>query len=245
MILNFDVKGLEVVCAAYLSRDPVLIQELANDVDIHSMNQQALGLPEGKEGRGVAKIFMFRIIYGGMFFHNDPDFAKVSISRKFWEKKLELFFEKYKRLKQWHGELLRQVADTGKIIAPTGRTYEYEYKRGWTGDLELPATQIKNYVVQGLGADIMALIRVDFYRRFKNASIGIDAISGCLVNTVHDSIVLDLETKKDVDKAVELIYNVLSDFPQNFESVFGVPFDLQIKGEMEVGKNMYDMEVVC
>lgn len=242
MILNFDVKGLEVVCAAYLSRDPVLMQELHDNVDIHSMNQQALGLPEGKEGRGVAKIFMFRIIYGGMYFHNDPDFAKVSTSRKFWEKKLELFFEKYKRLKQWHGELLRTVAETGRIVSPVGRTYEYEYKKGWNGDSELPATQIKNYIVQGLGADIMAVIRVDFYRRFKNAGTN---ISGCLVNTVHDSIVLDLETQKDVDKSIELIYNVLSDFNENFEKIYGVPFDLQIKGEMEVGQNQYDMEVVC
>lgn len=236
MILNFDVKGLEAVCAAYLSSDPVLYQELNDNIDLHSMNQQALGLPEGKEGRLVAKVFLFRIIYGGMFFHNDPDFAKVSTSRKFWEKKLELFFEKYKRLKQWHGELLRTVADTGQIVSPTGRVYQYEYKRGYSGDLELPATQIKNYIVQGLGADIMSVIRVDFYRRFKNANI-----KGLLVNTVHDSIVLDLETKKDVDKSVEMIYNVLLDFPQNFEKIFGVPFDLEIRGEMEVGQNMMEM----
>ena len=239
MILNFDVKGLEVVCAAYLSKDPVLIQELNDNVDIHSMNQSDLGLPDGKEGRDTAKTFMFRIIYGGMFFHNDPDFAKVSTSRKFWEKKLELFFEKYKRLKQWHGELLREVADTKKIVSPTGRTYEYEYKRGWTGDLELPTTQIKNYIVQGLGADIMSVIRVAFFRRFMQSGI-----KGLLVNTVHDSIVLDLETKKDVDKAVELIYNTLSMFPQDFEMIFGVPFDLEIRGEMEVGMNQYDMEAI-
>lgn len=239
MILNFDVKGLEVVCAAYLSRDPVLLQELHDNIDIHSMNQSALGLPEDKEGRHIAKIFLFRIIYGGMFFHNDPDFATVSTSRKFWEKKLELFFEKYKRLKQWHGELLRTVADTGQIVSPTGRVYTYEYKRGYSGDLELPATQIKNYIVQGLGADIMSVLRVDFYRRFKASDI-----SGLLVNTVHDSIVLDLETKKDVDKSVEMIYNVLLDFPQNFEKIFGVPFDLEIRGEMEVGMNQYDMEAI-
>lgn len=60
MILNFDVKGLEVVCAAYLSSDPVLYQELNDNVDIHSMNQQTLGLPEGKPGRLVAKVFLFR-----------------------------------------------------------------------------------------------------------------------------------------------------------------------------------------
>lgn len=239
MILNFDVKGLEVVCAAYLSRDPVLLQELNDNVDIHSMNQQALGLPEGKEGRLVAKIFLFRIIYGGTFFHNDPDFARVSTSRKFWDRKLELFFEKYKRLKQWHGELLREAANTGRIVAPTGRVYAYEYKPGWNGDLELPATQIKNHIVQGLGSEVMSVIRVSFFRRFKQSDV-----RGLLVNTVHDSIVSDLETQKDVDKTVELIYNTLSMFPQDFEKIFGVPFDLEIRGEMEVGDNMLEMDNV-
>ena len=82
----------------------------------------------------------------------------------------------------------------------------------------------------------MSVIRVDSYRRFKNANI-----KGLLVNTVHDSIVLDLESNLDVDKSVEMIYNVLLDFPQNFEKIFGVPFDLEIKGEMEVGQNMMEM----
>jgi DNA polymerase I-like protein with 3'-5' exonuclease and polymerase domains len=115
-------------------------------------------------------------------------------------------------------------------------------KRNYKGELELPATQIKNYPVQSLGADIMSVIRVDFYRRFKSSNL-----SGLVINTVHDSIVLDLDTKKDdkvVDKVKQMFYDVLNDFPSNFERIFGVEFDLEIRGEMEVGRNMYDMTVI-
>lgn len=56
MIINCDVKSLEIVVAAWLSQDPVLIQELNDGVDIHGRNQEAFGLPE----RVIAKILVFR-----------------------------------------------------------------------------------------------------------------------------------------------------------------------------------------
>lgn len=60
MLFQCDVKGLEMVCAAYLSQDLVMMQELTEGVDIHEMNRVALGLPN----RGVAKVMAFRTIYG-------------------------------------------------------------------------------------------------------------------------------------------------------------------------------------
>ena len=60
MIVQCDVSGLEIVCAAFLSQDKTLYKELNAGIDIHTANQIALGLKEGKEGRLVAKIFKFR-----------------------------------------------------------------------------------------------------------------------------------------------------------------------------------------
>lgn len=166
----------------------------------------------------------------------------VSTNRKFWDKKLELFFEKYYGLKKWHEHILRTVAETGMLVAPTGRTYKFEYVRDYKGDLKLPDTQIKNWIVQGLGADIVSILRVDLYKRFKEADL-----PGLFINTVHDSIVLDLNAKKDekiIDKTTEIVYNVFNDMPMNFERLFGVPFDLKIHCEIEVGSNMFDMEKI-
>ncbi len=60
MIINADVRGLEVVAAAQLSNDEVLKQEIIDKVDIHESNRDRFGLGEGKQGRLVAKIFKFR-----------------------------------------------------------------------------------------------------------------------------------------------------------------------------------------
>lgn len=60
MIINGDVKGLEVVVAAELSGDEVLKQEIVDKVDIHDSNRVRFRLGEGKPGRLVAKIFKFR-----------------------------------------------------------------------------------------------------------------------------------------------------------------------------------------
>lgn len=56
MLVNGDVKGLEVVCAAELSKDPVLWKEILDKEDIHGNNQKTFGLPS----RLISKIFKFR-----------------------------------------------------------------------------------------------------------------------------------------------------------------------------------------
>lgn len=60
MLVNMDIKSLEVVVAAELSHDNVLRQEIIDKVDIHDANRVKFGLGEGKPGRLVAKIFKFR-----------------------------------------------------------------------------------------------------------------------------------------------------------------------------------------
>lgn len=55
-LVNGDVKSLEIVCCAELSKDQVLWKEILDKVDIHAGNQEVFGLPD----RLIAKIFVFR-----------------------------------------------------------------------------------------------------------------------------------------------------------------------------------------
>lgn len=141
MIVNCDAKSLEVFCAAYLSQDQVMHKELIEGLDMHSLNQEAFGLPS----RLIAKILIFRILYGGneYSFANDPDFSSVSSSTKYWKKVIDKFYDKYYGLANWHTDLIRTVTTTGKLVAPTGRVYTFtKTPRG-----EWPVTTIKNYIV--------------------------------------------------------------------------------------------------
>lgn len=233
MIVNVDARGLEVVCAAFLSQDKTLMKELWDGVDIHGSNQKAFGLPAGKAGRLIAKILKFRILYGGTeySFAQDPDFTGVSSSPKYWKRVIDKYYEKYKGLAEWHTKLLQTVTTTGQLTMCTGREYKFSIlpNGNW------PVTQIKNFPVQGFGADVMAIIRVAFYKRFTSRKI-----EGKIIMTVHDSIVVDCPDSS-VLQVIELFEEVFRDFPRLFKQWFGITFNLELHSEISFGNNMNDL----
>lgn len=84
----------------------------------------------------------------------------------------------------------------------------------------------------------MAVIRVEFWKVFHKANI-----NGVLVNTIHDSIVCDVEDS-EVQKVVDLFHNVFSRAATLFEERFGVPFNLTLLCEVGVGSNMKELEII-
>jgi len=230
MIVSGDVKGLEVVGCAYLSRDETLIQEILNKEDIHANNQAAFKLPS----RLIAKIFKFRMIYGGTAFSyaNDPDFQGVSTSTKFWERVISNYYDKYPGIKKWHDTLIRTVNATGMLEMPTGRCYQFE--RG--GAYGLPETKIKNYPVQGLGADLVAIARVSL-----RSSLRRSGLEYKYFNTIHDQIGVDTPAD-NVYNVCSLMKQAVETVPNNFHKLFGVTFDLPLECEIKVGPNFKQME---
>jgi len=232
MIVNVDGRAIEWVAGTFLAKDKVAYQEIWDSVDQHTLNQDAFGLPS----RLIAKKFIFRLIYGGTAhtYANDPDFTDVSTAEKFWQKAIDKFCDKYSGWNGWWTSLIQEATTTGKIINPaTRRTYEYSPING-----KWPVTTIKNYIVQGLAADLMSIARVSAFKRFKERQI-----QGVFVNTVHDSIVADVPNH-EVDRTVELFFDVFKKLPHNFEQVFKVPFDLPTRCEVSVGNNMKELEEV-
>lgn len=233
MILNIDVKSLEIYTAAWLSGDEVLTRELLAGEDIHGNNQRDFNLVD----RFIAKILVFRILYGGTEFGfvKDSDFTRVSTSKTYWREVIDKFYQKYKGIAKWHNSLLQEVGRTGKIVTPFGRTFVYGRKSN--GDL--PASAIKNYIGQGTGADIVAMARVSMFKRWKKTNI-----QGKLINTVHDSIVID-SPNAEVDRWVALTNEVFRDLPGNINRIFGVNFNLPIKVEIAVGKNQKELTEIA
>ena len=129
---------------------------------------------------------------------------------------------------------MSEATTTGKLRMPTGRIYNFN-STIWRGDVEWPRTKILNYPVQGLGADLMCLARVSFWRRFKA-----DGIPGVLISTIHDSIVVDVPNEW-VDRVCQLFIEVFNDIPMNFERIFGVPFTLPTRCEVSYGPNKLDL----
>lgn len=240
MIINCDASGLEVNAVAFLSQDPILMGEIIGRKDIHSDNQARFKLPAGEEGRLIAKIFVFRLIYGGSAYSyaNDPSFMEVSSSEKYWQKVIDAFYDKYQGIYNWHIKILQEVTLNQRLIMPTGRAYDFFPKGGARGEIKWPTTTIKNYPVQGLGADLMAIARVDFAKRFWNSGL-----EGKLRSTVHDSIVIDVPNKNS-DTIISMFYKVFEDIPKNFAQIFGVCYNLPLFCEVKVGTDMKNLAKV-
>lgn len=238
MLIEGDAKGLEVFGAAYLSGDKVLCQEIKDGVDIHTANQIKFGFPMTREGRVIAKILKFRIIYGGTEFGfvNDSDFNWLSHDTKFWRRAIDQYYEKYTGIHAWHQTLVRDAMGSGMYTSPTGRQYTYKPYKNQRGEWTWPRTQILNYPVQGFGADLMSIARVSAYRRLSH-------IQDCLfINSVHDSILLDTPNDVVYDICTTL-ENVFTDVPKNFTKLFNQPMDLPMSGEIKFGPNWKQMEV--
>jgi len=236
MLLQADAKALEWVCATYLSQDETAIKEIWNNVDQHTDNQNRFGLPS----RLIAKTFVFRLIYGGSAYSyaNDVNFTDVSKSESFWQNVIEEFYKKYSGLAKWHKDIVAQAQRDRQLTMPTGRIYNYEPEVKY-GKVKWPRTKILNYPVQGLGADLMAIARVSLSNRIK------DMKNIKLINTVHDSIILDFDSKVwDNISIVSLVDKCFTDVPTNFEKLFGTNFNLPMRVECQVGPNWGNMEIV-
>lgn len=243
MLVNCDVKGLEVVVAAELSNDQVLKQEIIDKVDIHDANRVKFGLGEGKPGRLVAKIFKFRLIYGGSAFSyaHDPDFTGVSSSVKFWQKVIDQYYEKYYGIRRWHDSLLQVVKRQGFLEIPSGRHYQFQpvFKATrYGGDWKWPETTIKNYPVQGFGADLVMLARIEFSRLL--AASGLEAR---IVATVHDSIVVDTPSK-NVYTICRMLKQAVESVPLLCKEHFGYAFSLPLTCEIQTGLNKLEMKEI-
>jgi DNA polymerase I-like protein with 3'-5' exonuclease and polymerase domains len=228
---------VEWVTAIFLAQDKVGIEELNyQDYDIHSANMKVFGFPE----RGIAKIFIFRLIFGGTpyAYAHDSDFISVSSSTKYWQRAIDAFYDKYQGVYNWHNELLETIPITGVYKLPTGTEFEFKLQGNtYNDDLKWPRTCMLNYPVQGLAAQLMEIARISAYKRLHGRE-------GVLfVNTVHDNIVLDVANDPLLIKEVSAILKqCLIDIPVNFERIYKIPMNVPFKGEIDIGMNWGQME---
>jgi DNA polymerase-1 len=234
-LVNADVKGLEVVVAAELSNDPVLKQEIKDKVDIHEVNRDRFKLGEGKAGRLIAKIFKFRLIYGGSAYSyaNDSDFMGVSSSEKFWQGVIDEYYDKYKGIRKWHNSLIEYAKKNGQLEIPSGRFFpivpDWKKREPW------PITVIKNYPVQGFGADLVMLARLQASKMIRTS--GLHAL---LISTIHDSIIADCP-ENEVEAVGRILNQAVEDVPMLCKQVYGYAFSLPLTAEVQYGPNKKQM----
>lgn len=234
MLINADVKSLEVVTAAELADDEVLKDEIRRKLDLHQNNQDRFKLPD----RVTAKRFIFKLLYGATAFGYsvDADFIDVGYSQKQWQKVIDEFYNKYKGIGKWHVWLLEQCKKNNGIIEiPSGRYYQFAPKKTDWGDWKWPMTQIKNYPVQGFGADLVKLARVEFFKNFMKSGL-----EGEFIQTIHDSLVADVP-EKNVPEVAKMLSDAIAKVPEMCYTRWSYKFSLPITSEILVGPNKRDL----
>jgi DNA polymerase-1 len=242
MYVQVDAAQLEWRVAVYLSNDAVGIAEIndrdANpndpEKDIHEKNRRILNLPE----RLIAKRFLFRTIFrgSGWAFAHDPDFFHVSKEPEYWDDLNAKFFAKYKGLNQCHTQWAQQVAIGKTIVSPLGNQWFVPLKP----DGSIPWTVLTNWPVQGTGADIVMLARIILRSRLRKESS-----TSLAVNTVHDSIVYDCPTQKEVDLVAKTAIESFRDVSSNIERMWNVKVPLLFTGEVKVGPTLNEKDMTA
>lgn len=99
-----------------------------------------------------------------------------------------------------------------------------------------PITQIKNYPVQGFGADLVMLARIEAKRLIRES--GLEAL---FIQTVHDSLVVDCP-EKNVMRVATLLKQAVESVPKLVQQHFSYNFDLPLSCEIQTGQNKLDMK---
>lgn len=239
-IYQIDLSQIEWRAAAFLSNDTVMIDEINSGIDQHAkavtdlMELEFISKsdPKSKENRNHAKVFNFRMIYGGSPYGFYLDYKMPNFSKTKWNRIVNKFFEKYSGLKDWQDRNIIEAQRTGILALPTGRRFHFRKDTMVDGMLTWNERQFKNYPVQGIaGGDILPLLAVIIRRGCVAAGL-----RSKIILTVHDSLVFDY-VEEELERLNKLCLTVASSLPKYIESFFGFKWTTKIDAESEIGPN--------
>lgn len=236
-IVNLDLGQIEWRMAAELSRDPVMLHELYTNLDIHADNAKkffgADKYPEDsaefKALRTTAKVFGFRLLYGGGPYAFYKDQRMPHFSLKKWESIVKAFYAKYQGLKAWQERNIATVTAQGFLRNPSGRLLSFDKLMNREGYEEWDTKQIYNFPVQSSSSDIMYVLMIEFAKWLKQ-----NKMKTKLVLQVHDSMVLDCP-KEEVETVVREGVKFFSRISQFAKTYFNWDTVVPFVGDAEVG----------
>ena len=230
MIMEADFAQLEFRVAAFLSQDKVAIEEVSTGFDVHSYTAKVISDAGQPISRQEAKAHTFAPLYGASGFGRTKAEAAYYVQ----------FNQKYSGIASWHKKLATEVLTTGKIKIPSGREFAFpDVQRRRNGSVTF-FTQIKNYPVQSFAtADIVpiSLLYID-------QVLQTNSMQSCVVNTVHDSIVIDVHPD-ETDRVIRIIKLTNDNLVNIFNKRWDIDFNVPLLLEAKIGPNWLDTKDVA
>lgn len=265
-LVEIDYKQLEVFALAFLSGDKKLKEDLINGVDVHSENAAKLfnipfriflirlagNDPTTVKQRKLAKQMSFQLQYGaGAASMAATNNVTVATAKRF----INNYFDRYPEVKLYHDKLIQEVKanrepsdkksasghplGVSTIRSITGRLYTF-YEEESPYGISFSPTAIKNFPVQGFAtADIVPMMLGELFDFIYKNELQHNIK---LVNTVHDSVLLDIQNDNICHTYLPQIKEVMESAPQVLKHKFGIDFDLPLNVDIKWGKTWSDMK---
>jgi len=228
-ILEADFAQLEFRVAALLSQDKIAMQEVTTGFDVHSYTAKIISEAGQPTTRQEAKAHTFAPLYGA------TGFGRTKAEAEYYTH----FMNKYKGVAKWHKKLGDEAINLGKVKIPSGRQYAFPDVERRASGAPTHFTMIKNYPVQGFATgDIVPIVLLEIEKLLE-----IDNLNSMLVNSVHDSVVLDIHPA-EVDKVLNIIRQVNKNLKIIIESHYDIDVNVPMLLESKIGDNWLDVKDV-
>ena len=257
-LMEADYSQLEIRALAELSGDTVLKRDLDSGRDLHTINA-ANWLSKDysavtKEERRAAKTISFQLQYGASY----KGIAKRNgISPEAAKRFIDRYEDRYNGVAAWQHHVMTQVKRSrvpSSKHSPAGKPlgmgmyscpvtkrmytfYEKESTNGfYAGKVDFYSPEVKNYPVQGFATgDIVPMMVGKLMRqllRYKGVR---------LINTVHDSILVDVHGDHTPESIARILKGTLEGVPHYLKEDYGYVANNVFPVDVKWGKNWHDM----
>lgn len=227
VLIDADYSQIELRVLAHMAKEEKMIEGFQQNADIHRKTaSEVFGLPieeVGEEHRSAAKAVNFGIVYGISDFGLSNN---LNISLKRAKEYIDLYFERYPRIKTYMDEVIHEVEKNGYSTTIVGRR---RY---------IPEILSKNFVVKNLGkrlamntpiqgsaADIIKIAMNKVHAYLKE-----EKVEGSLILQVHDELLIEVK-EEEAEKVKERVVSLMEE---------AVSLSVPLKVDANIGRSWYE-----
>lgn len=218
-----DYSTLEFGIAGFLGKDKRIYKDYKEDFDVHTFTASVINKLDEDEVtpllRKKAKPHTFKPLFGGK--SGTPD------EKRYYE----TFETKYEGLTAEQNNWCQKVLSTGKLRLINGLICYWKGTKLQRSGFITNSTKIKNLPIQSLATADIAQLGVRFtWQRMLKAKV-----KSFIVNTIHDSIVMEVHPD-EIDLIKEICQKgMVQDVYEYLEKIYGIKLDIPLKLDYDIG----------
>ncbi len=226
--IDADYSQIELRVLAIMSKDKELINAYKTGEDVHTITaSQVFSIDKSNvtdEMRRKAKVVNFGILYGMSSFTLGED---LKIDIKDAREYINRYFDKYKNVKEYLDNAVKNAEETGKTTTYYGRNrYIPEFKSNSPMIRAFAKRVAMNSPIQGTASDIIKIAMLNI-----ESELDKNNLKSRMILQIHDEILIECVSGED-EKVREILNKCMKD-----SFTFDIPLAINIK----VGSNFEEV----